>query len=149
MGTVISLGGPMGINFSSGGSGSAAFTPPQGYTAGNIQTVGQFRSMLLKTASQKAGFHVTWKKLLFLLMHYGLAIVKQLTGLDETTILWLQMNRPHKGRRGPYLRTIEKRVRQAAHYKKRVAHVAHELGLHTRASGQTVTVPHRRKRARR
>lgn len=140
MASSLSIGGPYGINFSGGGGYSNVNT-------GNGITIAGARSALLQNASSNAGFRITWPKLLYMLLHFGIALVKQVTGLDESQILFLQMNRPHRGRRGPFLRTIEKRVRQADGYKRRVAKVARML--HVVGGGASRALPARRSYRRR
>jgi hypothetical protein len=107
-------------------------------------SVGQFRAGLLRQASQAAGFRITWKKLLYILLHFGIEIAKRLTQLDEPAILWLYTTRPHRGRRGPHLNTIAKRARQVQSYRHRIARISRILGAgrHTRAAS---AAPRRRK----
>jgi hypothetical protein len=104
-------------------------------TNGCPMSVGAFRSSLLRQASANAGFRITWKKLLYLLLHFGIEVVKRLTQLDESSILWLYTTRPHRGRRGPHLRTIAKRARQVQGYRHAIARIVRVLGgvRHSRA----------------
>lgn len=125
-GTSFSLGGPYGLNFSSGG-GSAPPTPT-GWNASGATSVAQVRSQLMAVASSALGYRISWKKLVWMLLHLGLAVVKQLTNLDDAAIAYLWTTRPHRGRRGPHLNTIAKRARQVQHYKHRISKIARILG---------------------
>jgi hypothetical protein len=146
--TQFSLGGPYGINYLSSGGGGGSFTPPSGYAAGSITTVGQYRSMLLQQASAAAGFRISWKKLLYILLHFGIEIAKKLTQLDDSAILWLWSTRPHRGRRGPHLNTIAKRARQVQSYRHRIARIARILGAGRHFHQQRALPPPRRRSRR-
>jgi hypothetical protein len=144
LGTALNIGGPYGLSYSSGsGYGSVRAGGSTGIS------VAQARSALLANASDRAGFRITWPKLLYMLLHFGIAIVKQLTGLDESQILFLQVNRPHRGKLGPHFRTVEKRVRQAQGYRARVARLAHALGVSRGPTGAHAHLPSRHRRRRR
>jgi hypothetical protein len=96
--------------------------------SGCPMSVGAYRSALLRQASAAAGFRISWKKLLYILLHFGIEIAKRLTQLDEASILWLYTTRPHRGRRGPHLRTIAKRARQVQGYRHSIARIARIIG---------------------
>ncbi len=132
-----------------GGGGSPSVTNVGGGSCYSAPLYfGSTRSQLLRAASANAGFRITWKKLLYILLSFGIEVAKRFTGLDEGAILWLYTTRPHRGRRGPHLRTIAKRARQVQGYRHSIARIARVLGA-VRHHASFSRPPARRRHARR
>ena len=147
-GTSLSIGGPYGLNYSSGGGGSAVSDPAAaGCVMSYSAQVAAQRRVILQAASLNAGMRLTLKRILRLLFTFGLQFVLDLTKLQGADVAFLLTTKPHRGRRGVFLKTVAKRARQVQGYRHRIARIAQVLGAvrHSRApAGRTF-----RRRARR
>jgi hypothetical protein len=97
---------------------SGGMTPARGVSGGGFSN--SLLGQVLKTMSQALGFRVTRKKLFRLIAELGLNFVLRAANITPAAMLELYGKRKKRGSRGPHLRTIEKRVRQAAGYKHRL-----------------------------
>ena len=146
--STFSIGGPKGLFYNSGPTGGGALSGGSGYGVnvgpGTGFNVAQARSALLKNASENAGYRLGWKKILQLLFCAGLDYTMQTTGLSAPQLLFLYVNRPHRGRRGPHLKTIAKRARQVQGYRRSIARIGRIIGLGAHHHRTTYSPPQRR-----
>lgn len=110
------------------GMGPSISLPFRGTRAPTTGT-GGMRAALLNEASMNAGMKLTTKAIIHLLRKFGIPAVIALTKLTAEHLLWLWQSRKKRGSRGPYLRTVVKRVRQANRYRDMLARYSRKAGI--------------------
>jgi hypothetical protein len=106
------------------------------------------RKQLMQQASASVGYRLSFRKLYWLLTHAPIEWVAKATGLDASSLLFLLMSRPKRGKRGHFLRTVIKRIRSGRRYEGMLAKYGRHVARRAPPRGARRGPPPRRRASR-
>lgn len=120
-----SAGGPNGVRMGAGVD-NLGVTP---VVRARSQGGGGARSQLLAAASMASGVRLTAPALIALVRKWGIPAVMAFTKLTAEALLYLWATKSKRGKRGPFLKTVVKRIRRADGYRNMLAKYARKAGI--------------------
>ncbi|HET9683726.1 MAG TPA: hypothetical protein VFP15_06455, partial [Gemmatimonadaceae bacterium] len=144
----LSIGGPKGITYSGPDQGALPNLGTSPSVQLRSQTAGRTKGILQAIAA-RVGKHVALHSIALLVGKYGLPAVSAAFGIGAEDLLFLiaqyTVKRGRRGRRGPHLHTVLKRIKRAERYKHMLRHYASLAGIHRH---HAAPVRHRKSRKR-
>jgi hypothetical protein len=141
----VSIGGPYGINFTSGGGGGSGGAGAGRDVGGDVGV--SFHSIQAKLRN-KFGFRVRRKTVLYIIRTLGFVVASQILGLDISDVLFLFMHK-RRGSRRHFVQTMVKAIKKGERYrhqlsKYKIPHARRSSGGNF---GQRMAAHRRRKKA--